>query len=79
MDAVHLVHHPQLHDRVLVVIDGLVIAPHGDIDPGRTQRHYRRDAVAHVEVAARVARDGDLAAPDELYLGLGLAMALATG
>src|ERR1700716_1636043 len=51
--SVHLVHHPQLHDRVLVVIDGLVIEPHGDIDPGRTQRHYRRDAVAHVEVAAR--------------------------
>jgi hypothetical protein len=29
--------------------------------------------------AARLARDGDVAAPDELYLGLGLAMALATG
>ena len=67
----HLVHHPQLHYRVLVVVDCLVVEPHGDIDPRRAQRHDRRDAVAHVEVAARMAGDGDVPAPHQPYLGLG--------
>ena len=64
-------HHPQLHHRILVVIDGLVIKPHGDVDPCRAQRHDWRDAVAHVEVAARMARDGDVPAPHQPYLGVG--------
>ena len=31
VEAMHLVHHPQLHYRVLVVVDCLVVEPHGDI------------------------------------------------
>src|SRR5215831_12636410 len=67
----HLVHHPQLHHRILVVIDGLVIQPQRDIDPSGAQRHDRGDAIAHVEVAARMAGDRNLAASHQLYFGLG--------
>jgi len=29
VEPMHLVHHPQFHHRILVVIDGLVIKPRG--------------------------------------------------
>ena len=75
----HLVHHPHLHHGVLVVVDGLVVEPHRDIDPRGAQRHDWRDAVAHVEVAARVAGDGDPPAAHQLDLGLGDVNGVAIG
>jgi hypothetical protein len=71
MEAVHLVHHPQLHHRVLVVVDRLVVEAYCDIDARGAQRHDRRDAVAHVEVAARMAGDRDAAAAHQLDFGFG--------
>src|SRR5215813_4949879 len=50
----HLVHHSQLHHSVFVVIDGLVVHTHGDVDAGRAHLHHGRDTVAHVKVAARL-------------------------
>src|SRR5438309_8904790 len=66
----HLVHHAQLHHRILVVVDGLVVETHRHGDTGFAHLHYRRNAITHDEVAARMIRHGGAAPPHELDIGL---------
>src|SRR5216683_3656683 len=56
--AVELVEHAQLHHRVLVIIDRLVVQAHGHVHAAPDHLVHRGEAVAHAEVAARMTGDG---------------------
>ena len=63
-------HHAQLHHRILVVVDGLVVQPHRHRDARLAHLHHRGDAVPHDEVAARVVGDRCAAPAHQLDVGL---------
>jgi hypothetical protein len=68
---VELVEHAQLHHRVLVVVDGLVVETHGHVDAAPGHLVHGSKAVAHAQVAARMAGDGGAPRGEEVDVAVG--------
>jgi len=63
----HLVHHPQLHHRILVVIDGLSSSPMATLTPA-ARNGTTGVMPCGMWKSARMASDGDVPAPHQPYL-----------